>query len=205
MLSLILAVFSSSFASDFPQPSDIKSVQRIVDAGFRSNYAVAESLSIDLQDRYPHHPIGYVMNAAMLQSQMLDDEHFDYQDDFYTLIKLVERKCKNLLKDSPDDAWVLYCLGLAYGSKAVYDSRAGSRWSAIRHGIKSKRVFTDCIEADGSFYDAYVGLGSYHYWRTAKTSIVNWLPFVQDDREEGILSRSGTEFLDLDLDRYEGI
>jgi hypothetical protein len=178
--------FSLSTAGEFPQQRDVESIKHIVDAGFRGDYAVAESLCINLENRHPYHPIGYVMHAAMLQSQMLDDEHFDYADDFYALIRLSERKCNGKLRDSPDDAWVLYCLGLAYGSRAVYDSRAGSWWSAVTNGIKSKRAFTDCIGADSSFYDAYVGIGSYHYWRTVKTGAINWLPFVQDDRAEGL-------------------
>lgn len=182
----ILAIIASASASEFPKTADIGALRSIIDAGFRGDYATADSIAVSLQDRYPDHPIGYVMQASMLQSEMLDDEHFEYEEDFYSLIKLAVKKGKAVLEDDRDDAWVLYCLGLAHGSHAVYDSRAGSWWSALRHGIKSKGRFNDCIEADSTFYDAYVGLGSYHYWRTVKTKVVNWIPFVQDDREQGL-------------------
>lgn len=182
----LLVVIPAALASEFPETADIEALRSIIDAGFRGDYSTGESTAVSLQDRYPDHPIGYVMQASMLQSEMLDDEHFDNEEDFYTLIKLTEKKGKASLEDDPDDAWALYCLGLAHGSHAVYDSRAGSWWSALRHGIKSKGRFGDCIEADSSFYDAYVGLGSYHYWRTVKTKVVNWIPFIQDDREQGL-------------------
>jgi len=189
ILGIILgipAAFSVSCGADFPQPQDVEVVRNIIDASFRGQYAVAESLAISLQSRYPYHAVGYVMHAVILQSKMMDGEHFDFEDDFYMLIKLAERKCKKMLEDNPGYAWALYCLGLAHGSRAVYDSRAGSWWSAVRYGIRSKGAFARCIEADSMFYDAYVGLGSYHYWRSAKTSALNWLPFVSDQRERGL-------------------
>ena len=186
VLILFLSAASALIGSDFPQPQDIDIIRDIVDAGFRENYTAAESLAIDLQGRYPYHPVGYVMHAAMLQARMLDDEHFDYDDDFYMLLKLAEKKSKKMLENHPKDAWVWYCLGLTYGSRAVYDSRKGSWWSTLNNGIDSKHAFTECIRSDSTFYDAYIGLGSYHYWRTVKTRVFNWLPFVQDDRKEGL-------------------
>ncbi len=217
-VSIIVTLFSASFASDFPRQGDIESVRRIVDAGFRGRYAEAESLAIDLQNRYPHHPAGYVLHATVLQSEMLDDEHFDYENEFYELIRLTERKCKSRLEDAPYDSWALYCLGLAQASRAVYGFRVGSWWSAVKYGIRSKGSFSACAEADKGFYDAYVGIGSYHYWRTAKTKAINWLPFVQDDREQGIaelalamdsslfsadLARNSLIWIWLDMGRYE--
>lgn len=217
MLSVI-PVFSVSYAEVFPQPHDVETVQHITEAGFSGNYAVAESLAVSLQNRYPYHPIGYVMQAAMLQSQMMDGEHFDFESDFYTLTKLTEKKCRQELKGNSGDAWLHYCLGLAFGSRAVYYSRTGSWWSTLRYGIKAKNAFGDCIKVDSTFCDAYVGLGSYHYWRSAKTKLINWLPFVPDERDRGLhelelaaekslfsgdFARNSLIWVWIDLKRYE--
>ena len=39
---------------------------------------------------------------------------------------------------------------------------------------------------DSTFYDAYVGLGAYHYYKTKMAENFLWLPFISDRREEGI-------------------
>lgn len=189
LLLVLNAALISAFAcraQDFPRHGDIDEIRRIVNAGFRDNYLLSDSLAIDLEKRYPQHPIGFVLHAAMEQSEMLDLENFDFESNFYELIQQAEDKSKKIIDSSPHDAWAWYSLGLARGSRAVYDARKGSWWSATRRGIRAKRAFTECIRSDSTFYDAYVGLGSYHYWRSVKTKAVNWLPFVQDDREEGI-------------------
>ena len=36
------------------------------------------------------------------------------------------------------------------------------------------------------FYEAYIGLGTLHYWRSAKMGIIRKLPFIADRREQGI-------------------
>ncbi|MCK4656049.1 MAG: hypothetical protein KAT85_03435, partial [candidate division Zixibacteria bacterium] len=218
ILLSVVPVFSVSYAEVFPQPHDVETVQHTIEAGFSGNYAVAESLAVSLQNRYPFHPIGYVMQATMLQSQMMDGEHFDFEDDFYTLTKLTEKKCSQELKRNSGDAWLHYCLGLALGSRAVYYSRIGSWWSTLRYGIKGKKAFSDCIKIDSTFYDAYVGLGSYRYWRSAKTRLINWLPFVPDERDRGLrelemaaekslfsgdFARNSLIWVWIDLRRYE--
>ncbi|MBU1320212.1 MAG: hypothetical protein KKG33_00685 [candidate division Zixibacteria bacterium] len=186
VLISVLTVSNQGWAATFPRAVDIAQIRQIVEAGFRDDYAQADSIADGLKSIYPDHPIGFVMQAAMKQSEMLDMEHFDFEDEFYKLLQFSEEKSEAIIDSVPHDAWAWYCLGLALGSRAVYDARKGSWWSATRRGIKAKRAFTECTKSDSTFYDAYVGLGSYHYWRTVKTRAVNWLPFVQDDREEGL-------------------
>lgn len=191
IIALLLAIGAANgemttALSDFPEPGDIETLRQIVSAGFSEDYAEAESLAISLQWRYPYHPIGFIMQAAMLQSKMLDYEHFNYRQEFYTLIELTKKKARDRLDQNESDPWSLYCLGLAHGSHAVFESRDGSWLTAVKQGVRAKKAFSKCVETDPQFYDAYVGIGSYHYWRTVKTGIVNWLPFVQDDRDEGV-------------------
>ena len=186
LLAICFAVPSGLLADDTERGPDIEILRRMVEAGLGENYYLADSLAVEMQQKQPDHPIGYVMQAIMLQGEMLDYKHFDDENYFYRLLDSNEIKCKALIEDHPHDPWPHYCLGLGHGSRAVYDARKGSWWSALRHGMKARNAFTQCIERDSTFYDAYVGLGSFHYWRTVKTRLINWLPLVQDDREEGI-------------------
>jgi tetratricopeptide (TPR) repeat protein len=39
---------------------------------------------------------------------------------------------------------------------------------------------------DKEFYEAFVAIGSYKYWKSNQTEFLNWLPFVDDEKELGI-------------------
>ena len=47
-------------------------------------------------------------------------------------------------------------------------------------------MLENVLEKDSTYYDAYLGLGSYKYWRSYLTRHFTWLPFFSDQREEGI-------------------
>ena len=39
---------------------------------------------------------------------------------------------------------------------------------------------------DPEFSEALIALGTYEYWKSRKTEFLNWLPFVDNEMEEGI-------------------
>jgi tetratricopeptide (TPR) repeat protein len=42
------------------------------------------------------------------------------------------------------------------------------------------------IQADSTFYDAYLGVGNYKYWAGRFTKYLRWLPWIRDERTLGI-------------------
>jgi len=48
------------------------------------------------------------------------------------------------------------------------------------------KLFSKAVDHDSLFYEAYLGLGTLHYWRAAKLGIIRKLPFIADTREQGI-------------------
>ena len=56
----------------------------------------------------------------------------------------------------------------------------------MRRGLKAKGAYLEALELDPNLYDAYLGLGTYHYWKSAKTEFINWLPFVGDRKDDGV-------------------
>ena len=47
-------------------------------------------------------------------------------------------------------------------------------------------MLEEIVAQDSSFYDAYLGTGSYLYWRSYLTRHFSWLPFFHDQRAAGI-------------------
>ena len=82
--------------------------------------------------------------------------------------------------------WSKYFLGTVDGYDAYERVERGDWFGGMRKGVSSASTLEGILEQDSSFYDAYVGIGTYYYWGSRKTGFIRWLPFVKDDRELGI-------------------
>ncbi|MBI3871686.1 MAG: hypothetical protein HY304_01240 [candidate division Zixibacteria bacterium] len=85
-----------------------------------------------------------------------------------------------------DDADLLFVLGSGYAFRGALRGQQGGWWGAIRDGVRSAASLNKAVAMDSTLYDAYLGLGTYHYWKSAKSKHFTWLPFVKDRREQGI-------------------
>ncbi len=83
-------------------------------------------------------------------------------------------------------AQLLFYMGSAYGYRAYLQGRQGLYLAAISNGLKSVGYLNESLEYDSNLYGAYLGIGVYKYWRYSRLNFISWLPFVPDDREEGI-------------------
>ena len=77
-------------------------------------------------------------------------------------------------------------LGHQAAYRSLYEARFGSRFSALTYGLKAKGFYRDGLAADSALYDLYLGLGSYHYWKSAKAGILRTAGIFNDDKEKGI-------------------
>lgn len=151
------------------------------------DYRHAESLFASLSVVEPHHPMGPLMQAATLNVEMVDNELYLRQDEFWTLLDIAEARAKSWLKSKPEDSWALCCLGHVYGYRAVWEGRFGSWFAALKRGLNARGAYDHALEADSNCMDVYIGIGSYHYWKSAKSEFINWLPLVvKDDKSKGI-------------------
>jgi tetratricopeptide (TPR) repeat protein len=129
--------------------------------------------------------------AATLNSKMT---HFETQadaDEFNKAIdktlQLVESELETE-KDLADSikAELFFYEGSAYGYRAFFQGNNGNFLSAVTNGLKSVGLLNKALEIDSTVYGAYFGIGVYKYWRYSRLKFISWLPFIPDDREEGI-------------------
>jgi tetratricopeptide (TPR) repeat protein len=110
-------------------------------------------------------------------------------DTFLATLSHVTARAEARLAETPGDADLLLFLGMAWGSKAMFDGLRGN-YLSVYDGIKrAKRYFHLCLQHRPTHYDAYYGLGLYHY----TLSRVSWFfrPLVRlvlppGDRERGL-------------------
>lgn len=157
-----------------------------IEASFQEDYALAESRFQTLIRMAPEDPAGYFFLAALYHAQMIDHESDFREKDFYENIKTAKRFARRRIKKDRNDAWAYLVLGNSFGAKAVYEAKQGNWWSGLNQGLMAKSALNEAIKRDPELYDAYVGLGSYHFWASVMTKAFWWLPFIGDHREQGI-------------------
>ncbi|MBI5726404.1 MAG: hypothetical protein HY965_01020, partial [Ignavibacteriales bacterium] len=79
-----------------------------------------------------------------------------------------------------------YYKSLTLSYRAIAKGVAGNWISALSAGYSAKNSFEDCVKLHNGFYDAYVAIGTWKYWSSEKMEFLTWLPFVHDERSDGI-------------------
>jgi tetratricopeptide (TPR) repeat protein len=146
------------------------------------------------QDEIDTHPQDYRAHfylAAALNSRMVHFENQEGQDQFEQAIDQTIDLIQQYLQAemNPQDRDLGQCwfyLGSAYGYRAYNQGRNGKWLAALSNGMKAAGYLQKAVEEDSTLYDAYLGIGTYKYWRHSKLSFIYWLPFFPDEREEAI-------------------
>jgi tetratricopeptide (TPR) repeat protein len=171
----------NSFAQGKLEPALDSTVAKGIDFILRQEYGRADSIFCDVINRYPNHPSGFLYRAAVMQAYTIDFDVPIERVKFDSLLECGRNAASRVL--SP---WREYFLGTADGYEAYERVESGDWLGGVRKGMASVSEYEELVEKDSSFYDAYVGIGTYYYWSSRKTAFIRWLPFVKDNRELGI-------------------
>ena len=139
-----------------------------------------------LNKKYPGNPLGNIYSAVTLMTESedcgeeLNDSLIEkYLDDS-------EEQISQLQSIKDDDIWNYYYLALLKGYKAYYYVLSKNYLSALGSGLSSIDYFEKCLNIDSTFYECYVAIGTFKYWKSEKTEFLDWLPFYTDEKETGI-------------------
>jgi len=196
---LFIILFNCSLIAQNHPDSRIDSLLRTgIDKIILQDYAGASETFNHLVKIYPQNPLGNIYLTATIIAESVDFQEQINEHKIDSLIELSSNLTDRLLYKDDENLWYNYYRGLIYGYQAYYDAIIGNFISAFADGVTSLHSFQKCLEIDSLFYEAYIALGSYNYWKSAQTKSLLWLPFVSDKREEGI------EFLEkaLKADSY---
>lgn len=184
----VLFFATSSLAQTWLEAKTDSLIQQGIRLSIHHDYSQAEQIFQQLIENHPDHPVGYFFMAATIQSKMMDYESEQWSRDFQRYIRLAIDAAERKAATSPEhDLWSLFYHGSALCYLALYEGRNGDYLKALSHGLSGISILKKIITIDPQFHDAYFGIGSYQYWRSQKTRLINWLPLVSDDRAEGIL------------------
>ena len=170
--------------------SNISNYQDLILEGqaltFQEKYPEAIEKFQFLIEKEPQSPSGYFYLAMVYQARMKDLESDLYEKEFLHNLNKVIELTKPKEEKKTADKWELLFLGNSYGSLGYFQVRKGGWFSGFKSAKKAKGALEKAIQQDSTFWEAYFGLGSYHYWKSVATKFINWLPFIGDNRQKGI-------------------
>ena len=174
------------FAAIDLNPPDL---QKLIRAGLEfsyiENFDSARFYFDSVTTLYPYNPAGYFFNAALLQLQMMDGCHFDFEEDYFALMKKVRTISQEIIK-TEDNNWAQFYLGSAYAYRAVYEGLKKNYLETFNYGVKGGRMLQGLVKKDSLFYDAYLGCGTFEYFWARAARYLPILKLVGGNAEEAI-------------------
>jgi tetratricopeptide (TPR) repeat protein len=153
---------------------------------FAQDYRGADSVAELLSKIFPDHPIGALLKLGILQAQRMDFELEINEPLWDSLIRSSTAASENLVKSGKNELWGKYFRGVALGSESYKRSEIGNWIGTIAKAMASTKEFEYVVQKDSTMYDAFLGIGTYKYWKSRKIEFLQWLPFIFDEREHGI-------------------
>lgn len=184
----LLIYFTASLIFGQSHPNEeIDSLLRAgIDNIILHNYSDSEIIFKELDQSYNNIPLGKIYLAATEIAKSVDyeeDINHIYVD---SLLSSAENQSDSLLSLDEDSIWYNYYKALTLGYVAYYNSVSGNIISAFADGVLSLHAFQKCLDNWQNFYEAYIAIGTYNYWKSAQSKALLWLPFIPDNRDEGI-------------------
>ncbi len=173
------------FAGNFPNKTVDKIINQGADYLLNHNYEAARYKFIELNNLFPKIPLGRVYLAVLEIAKSVDYAEKFNETKIEKLLNEAKDLSDSLYKSNKKDLWSNYYVALSSGYYAYYKGMIGDYLSAFSNGLTSISYYEKCLSIDSLFYDSYIALGTYYYWKSAKTKAISWLPFVNDDRALG--------------------
>ncbi|MBN1997696.1 hypothetical protein JW935_09100 [candidate division KSB1 bacterium] len=180
----LLIIFLSLGPNPNQEPE--ASIELAVEHSISSEYDEALTILKKLELYFPDHPAVLFFHAATVQSKMMDWECTEQRQEFYDYINKTITAGKERYHQNPQNQNALFFWGAALSYKSYQLGREKKYLTSVQVGLKSLGLLKQLVRNDSTFYDCYLGIGSYLYWRSTITKKLTWLPFFADYRKEGI-------------------
>ena len=132
---------------------------------------------------YPDHPVGYFCKAGTYKTVMQNYRINRFESEMDSLLDMAIQIGKDAHRK---DALARFYMGGAYGFRGLHKVRKRDWVGAFGDGLKGLRALENALDINPDLYDAYYGLGAYHYWRSAKAKILRFLPGFYNEKRRGI-------------------
>lgn len=179
----LLTVFVATAAGATENISIRNSILAGLEQSYQENYDSAGGYFKTAIEQDPNDPSGYFFLCGMYGLYM-NDFSTDEMDGLF-LINLFQSigAARRRIDIDSLDAWAHFYLGGAYAYRAFREQQRGSKWAALGYALTAVDELKRCVSIDRTIYDAYMGIGSYHYF---VNYLWSYIPFLGRDPGRGI-------------------
>ena len=186
LLFSIIFICSDLSAQNYPNANVDSLLKNGIQQIVKQEYSLASDFFNKLNKEYPSLPLGKIYLAAIKIT-----EAYDYGEDFDEVFILdnlesARLQSNDLMKIDQQNIWYRYFYALSEGYLSYYKAINGDWISALTTGVNSISEFEGILNYNKKFYEAYIAIGTFEYWKSSKLEILSWLPFSHDTKSVGI-------------------
>ncbi len=186
LLAVIMLLPSCISAQTYPDAAVDSSLTYGINCIILQDYTKAEKIFRKLDNNHPQLPLGKIYTAAVKIARSYDYGE-DYDDKYIdSMLKQAVVQSHSLIEADKKNLWNRYFLSLSEGYLAYFKALNGEWLSSLSSGADALNDFSELAVADSNFYEAYIAIGTYKYWKSRKTEFFDWMPGYQDEKEDGI-------------------
>lgn len=138
-------------------------------------FASADSIFTRVSAIEPLHPRPYLGKASMRFWVYLLSKDEKSRDEFLTYADRTIGAAEAYIDTYGEESDILVCLGTIYGYRSFAEARSKNYLTSAWDGKKSYDYFEKAVERDPANYDAYIGLGVYHYFSAFLPKTLQWI------------------------------
>lgn len=189
--TIILFISAISFLSLWAgEPKSVDVARHGIELAYNMQLDEAERIFDGLIARNPDDPQAYVLKSVVYYYRyLLDQSTAEIEKQFIKLAKTgIDRANKILAKDR-ENVDALFYAGTAHIYLAALHGEQGNWLQAFWNGKKGIQYLSRTVEIDSMYYDAYFGLGIYHYYADVMPKLVKsvtGLIGIEADRQRGL-------------------
>ncbi len=187
LVSIFLLFISFSFSLNVTNDF-LEEIQKEIKKGINEVHNGRYDKTLEIFDkiilRLPNHPLGYFLYSAALNRMMVDYSNFGFEDIFLERVNQAIKLSKKMILEDKNNPWGYFYLGGAYGFRGIFYSETVSVSRAFPDGFRGYNKMKHVLKLDDSIYDAYYGVGLFHYWINFYK--VAWLFAIKADKQQGI-------------------
>lgn len=156
-----------------------------------------------IRKEFPDYPHGYFYESYLTLIAWSQDMTNDSLGDAVLIqVNRAVNVAETYKKNNSDKTEADFLLGLCYGVKGIQQTVNRNYIKTYWYGRKAKGYLEDVIKSDSTYYDAYLGLGIFHYYVDLMPGVVKFFAGIlgfHGDREKGrnevlLTSRKGRYF-----------
>lgn len=188
LLLLVLPTDSTTANDSYLDANKKTMAVSVQHAIYNDDFTTADSIGQKLIGLYPGDPMGPFCKAATLLGRMFDREERAPHDSLFAWLEMTDSLAAQIMDtcNVATSAWMSFFRGHVRSYRALWESKFGSSFRALRLGFDARSEYDQGWKFDSSCHDLCLGLGLYHYWKSAKGGWLRRLRIIKNEMQRGI-------------------